>query len=385
MGILIKNVYMKLDRFITLRHLFISNKKYIGLDFKMDKVLVALTKGLPDIAWDKQNSIYLLPNTGQNIDAIFKTFKGVAWINCSYFFEKTRSKQLNEVFDIQWIKKRELPLNHRTCPEEYIEKLKLKKYSNNTVRSYVSCFEKFLNHFKNVEIRDINDRNIREYLDFLIRNNSSDSYINQAINSIKFYYEVVLGMPNTYYDLERPRKKKTLPIVLSKDEVKRMISTTKNLKHKCIISTLYSAGLRRSELLNLELGDIDSERMVIHIKDAKGNKDRYTLLSATLLEDLRVYFKQYRPKKYLFEGVGGIPYSTSSVSTIVKRAAKKVKIAKTVTPHTLRHSFATHLLESGTDLRYIQLLLGHNSTKTTEIYTHVSTASFNSIKNPLDL
>jgi len=192
-------------------------------------------------------------------------------------------------------------------------------------------------------------------------------------------------MPNTYYELERPRKKKTLPIVLSKDEVKRMISTTKNLKHKCIISTLYSAGLRRSELLNLELGDIDSERMVIHIKDAKGNKDRYTLLSATLLEDLRVYFKQYRPKKYLFEGVGGIPYSTSSVSTIVKRAAKKVKIAKTVTPHTLRHSFATHLLESGTDLRYIQLLLGHNSTKTTEIYTHVSTTNFNSIKNPLDL
>jgi len=119
---------MKLDRFITLRHLFISNKKYIGLDFKMDKVLVALTKGLPDIAWDKQNSIYLLPNTGKNIDAIFKTFKGVAWINCNYFFEKTRSKQLNEVFDIQWIKKRELPLNHRTCPKEYIEKLKLKKY-----------------------------------------------------------------------------------------------------------------------------------------------------------------------------------------------------------------------------------------------------------------
>jgi site-specific recombinase XerD len=376
---------MKLEKFITLRHLFISNEKYIGLDFKMDKVLVALTKELEGVVWSNDHAIYLLPNTTKNIDAIFKVFKGVAWINCNYFFEKTRSKQLNEVFDVQWIENRDLPLKYRKCPEKYIEKLKLKKYSNNTVRSYVSCFEKFLNHFTEIEISDINDRNIREYLNFLIRNNSSDSYINQAINSIKFYYEVVLGMPNTYYDLERPRKKKTLPIVLSKDEVKRMISTTKNLKHKCIISTLYSAGLRRSELLNLELGDIDSERMVIHIKDAKGNKDRYTLLSATLLEDLRVYFKQYRPKKYLFEGVGGIPYSTSSVSTIVKRAAKKIKIAKTVTPHTLRHSFATHLLESGTDLRYIQLLLGHNSTKTTEIYTHVSTASFNSIKNPLDL
>ncbi len=385
MAILIKTMFMKLEKFITLRHLFISNEKYIGLDFKMDKVLVALTKELEGVVWSNDHAIYLLPNTTKNIDAIFKVFKGVAWINCNYFFEKTRSKQLNEVFDVQWIENRDLPLKYRKCPEKYIEKLKLKKYSNNTVRSYVSCFEKFLNHFTEIEISDINDRNIREYLNFLIRNNSSDSYINQAINSIKFYYEVVLGMPNTYYDLERPRKKKTLPIVLSKDEVKRMISTTKNLKHKCIISTLYSAGLRRSELLNLELGDIDSERMVIHIKDAKGNKDRYTLLSATLLEDLRVYFKQYRPKKYLFEGVGGIPYSTSSVSTIVKRAAKKIKIAKTVTPHTLRHSFATHLLESGTDLRYIQLLLGHNSTKTTEIYTHVSTASFNSIKNPLDL
>src|SRR5690606_22737470 len=152
-----------------------------------------------------------------------------------------------------------------------------------------------------------------------------------------------------------------------------------------IISTLYSAGLRRSELLNLELTDIDSERMVILIKDAKGNKDRYTLLSATLLDDLRKYFKLYRPKKYLFEGNGSIQHSTSSVNTIVKRAAKQIKISKTVTPHTLRHSFATHLLESGTDLRYIQQLLGHNSTKTTEIYTHVSTANFNSIKNPLDL
>lgn len=376
---------MKLDKSITLRHLLISNKKYVGIAFKMDKVLVALVKELQEIAWNEENAIYVLPNTNKNIDAIFKMFKGVAWVNCNYFYEKTRSKQLNEVFDDQWIKNRELPLNHRTCPTEYLEKLKLKKYSNNTLRTYVSCFEKFLNHFKEVEIGDIDDRNIREYMAFLIDNNSSDSYINQAINSIKFYYEVVLNMPNTYYNLERPRKRTKLPIVLSKEEVKRMIMLTKNLKHKCIISTLYSAGLRRSELLNLELRDVDSERMVIYIKDAKGNKDRYTLLSTTLLEDLRNYFKQYRPKKFLFEGEEGMPYSPTSVGNIVKRASKKANIAKTVTPHTLRHSFATHLLESGTDLRYIQLLLGHNSTKTTEIYTHVSTTNFNSIKNPLDL
>ena len=135
--------------------------------------------------------------------------------------------------------------------------------------------------------------------------------------------------------------------------------------------------LGRSELLNLELRDVDRERMVIYIKDAKGNKDRYTLLSTTLLGDLRTYFKKYRPKKFLFEGEEGMPYSTTSVSNIVKRATKKANILKIVTPHTLRHSFATHLLESGIDLRYIQLLLGHNSTKTTEIYKHVSTTNFN--------
>lgn len=351
----------------------------------MDKVLDALVKTLPNIIWSEEYSKYLVPNTRHNVNAIFTVFKGVAWINCNYFFEKTRSKQLNEEFDIKWLENRDLPPVYKTCPQEYIEKLKLKKYSNNTVKSYVSCFEKFLNHFGETEIRHINYRNIREYLSILIEQNASDSYINQSINSIKFYYEVVLNMPNTYYDLERPRKKKKLPIVLSKVEVKNMIATTKNLKHKCIISTLYSAGLRRSELLDLELKDIDSARMVINVRDAKGNKDRYSLLSTTLLSDLRIYFKQYRPEKYLFEGNKNEQYSATSVSAIVKSASRRSNIKKVVTPHTLRHSFATHLLESGTDLRYIQLLLGHNSTKTTEIYTHVSTKNFNSIKNPLDL
>ncbi len=376
---------MKLEKFITLRHIFISNNKYVAIDFKMDKVLDAMVKTLPNAFWSEELSKYLIANTNENINAIFSLFKGVAWINCNYFFEKNRSKQLNEVFDAEWFKKRDLPLEYRTCPEEYVEKLKLKKYSNNTVKSYVSCFEKFLNHFGHIEIQNIDDKKIREYLSTLIENNISDSYINQAINSIKFYYEIVLNMPNTYYNLERPRKRKKLPIVLSKTEMKTMISATKNLKHKCIISTLYSGGLRRSELLNLELKDIDSARMVINVRDAKGNKDRYTLLSETLLLDLRLYFKQYRPKTYLFEGDKNVQYSATSVSAIIKKASKNSNIKKVVTPHTLRHSFATHLLESGTDLRHIQLLLGHNSTKTTEIYTHVSTKNFTSIKNPLDL
>ena len=164
-----------------------------------------------------------------------------------------------------------------------------------------------------------------------------------------------------------------------------MISKTRNLKHKCIISLLYSAGLRRSELLNLKIEDIDSKRMLILVRQAKGNKDRVTLLANSILEDLRAYYMEWKPKVYLFEGVHGGKYSPQSILKLVKRASEKAGIPKNVTPHMLRHSFATHLLENGTDLRYIQSLLGHNSSRTTEIYTHIATNHFNTIKNPLDL
>jgi site-specific recombinase XerD len=147
---------------------------------------------------------------------------------------------------------------------------------------------------------------------------------------------------------------------------------------------LYSAGLRRGELLRLKIKDIDSSRMTVRVEQAKGKKDRYSILSEKLLLKLRAYFRKYRPKTYLFEGKPGQPYSASSVVKIVKKAAQAAHINKNVRPHTLRHSFATHLLESGTDLRHIQILLGHNSTKTTEVYTHVATNAFKTIKNPLD-
>jgi site-specific recombinase XerD len=192
-------------------------------------------------------------------------------------------------------------------------------------------------------------------------------------------------MPNRFYNIERPRKDKKLPLVLSKEHILQIIENTNNIKHRCIVSLLYSSGLRRSELINLKISDIDSSRMLIRVQDAKGSKDRYSLLSNTALKDLRAYYKQWKPKVYLFESPKGEKYSPNSVGKIVTNAAIKAGINKRVSPHTLRHSFATHLLENGTDLRYIQLLLGHSSTKTTEIYTHVAKSSFNSIKNPLDL
>ena len=246
-------------------------------------------------------------------------------------------------------------------------------------------FEKFINHFKHVEnLMEINEYDIRKYLSKLVVDKRSDSYINQSINAIKFYYEVVKEMPNRFYSVERPIKAEKLPQVLAKSEVMQMISSHSNLKHQCIISLLYSAGLRRSELINLKIEDIDSKRMLIKVRNGKGKKDRMTLLSHKILENLRIYYKRHKPKVFLFEGSSGDQYSGSSVGKIVTRSAQRAGVRKRITPHILRHSFATHLLEAGTDLRYIQSLLGHGSSKTTEIYTHVASHNFMSIKNPLD-
>jgi site-specific recombinase XerD len=175
-----------------------------------------------------------------------------------------------------------------------------------------------------------------------------------------------------------------LPNVLSKEDVIAIIAATTNLKHKALLALIYSAGLRISEALAMQPKDIDSKRMLIHVKNAKGKKDRYTLLSEKVLVILREYYNIYQPKTYLFEGQAGGAYSSRSAQTVLKLAVKKAGIDKPVSLHTLRHSFATHLLESGTDLRYIQDLLGHSSPKTTMIYTHVSSSSLKKIKNPFD-
>jgi integrase/recombinase XerD len=212
----------------------------------------------------------------------------------------------------------------------------------------------------------------------------STSYQIQAINAIKFYFEKVIKGPRRVYYIERPREEKFLPSVLSEAEVKKIIENISNLKHKCLIMTCYSAGLRISEALNLKPADIDSKRMMIHIRGGKGKKDRITLLSSRLLEILREYYRLYKPVEYLFTGQMGGQYSERSAQLVLKEAARRAGITHHVTLHTLRHSFATHLLEKETDLRYIQSLLGHSCPKTTQIYTHITTKGFDQIKNPLD-
>ena len=370
---------------ITLKHLMIDNKKMIGIQCYQDKVILALIRELPNPRWSEEFSMVYIANTREHVDLIFNIFRGVAWINGHHFFKNKIINPDNPKADIDCYRNRITKSDYRRCPEDYLQKLELKRYASNTIRSYVSTFEAFINYFRDKELLEIHEQDIRHYLQKLVQDNRSNSYINQVINSIKFYYEIVLEMPNRFYAIERPRKEKKLPQVLSKEEVLAMIACTHNSKHRCIISLLYSAGLRRSELLHLKITDIDSKRMLIRVSNAKGNKDRYTLLSKTLLSDLRIYYKEWKPNTYLFEGQKGSIYSGSSVKEIVVRAAKKAKIKKRVTPHALRHSFATHLLENGTDLRYIQILLGHSSSKTTEIYTRVATNSLKMIKNPLDL
>ena len=375
---------MKLTKHITLKHLLINNQKMIGLQFYPDKVIQALIKELPNPKWSREFAMVYIIHTKENLNHVFEKFRGVAWINGNAFFKEKIIRD-NESVDVNWYRNRTKTASYTYVPEAYLQKLELKRYALNTCKIYISLFEKFINQYPDKDILELSEQEIRAYLQLLIHQKKSNSYINQSINSIKFYYEVVMGMPNRFYSIERPRKEQKLPKVISKEEILAMIANTNNIKHRCIISLLYSAGLRRSELLELKIQDIDSKRMLIHIKNAKNNKDRYSLLSKTALKELRVYYKQWKPKEYLFEGQKGGKYSNTSVENIIIKAAQKARIFKRVTPHMLRHSFATHLLENGTDLRYIQTLLGHSSSKTTEIYTQVATNNLRSIKNPLDL
>ena len=372
-------------RNITLKHLLINSEKQIGIKFYPDKMLQTVIKGLPEIKWSNEFGMAYLKNNPKNLNLIFEDFKGLAWINCASFFPKHKTKTNNSPVTVNNYRQRELPENYRKCPEEFLQKLELKQYAINTAKTYIHLFEVFINHYKNKELTHISENDIRTYMQLLVQQQKSHSYINQMINSIKFYYEVVMEMPNRFYSIERPIKREQLPKVISLEEVQTIIKNTNNIKHKCIVSLLYSAGLRRSELLNLKLEDIDSKRMVITVKSGKGNKDRLTILSQSVLTDLRIYYKKWRPKVYLFESPNGGIYSPQSILQIIKRAAKKGGIRKNITPHMLRHSFATHLLENGTDLRYIQVLLGHNSTRTTEVYTQVAINNLKSIKSPIEL
>jgi site-specific recombinase XerD len=311
-------------------------------------------------------------NTENNLELLKKMFAG---------------KYVTEV-EQQAIKQPEFTLNDASllALSQAEQKLILKGYSQHTLRNYKSELAVFLKYFENIDLKQITKDQIESYVYHLIsKYKIGESRQNSAINAIKFYYEQVLGMPREYYNIQRPKRASQLPNTLSVEEVFKLINAPDSIKHKAILYTIYAAGLRMSELLNLRVKDIRSDEGYIFIKGAKGKKDRHTVLSDYLLKLLRGYYKKYHPSYWLFEGQEGGKYSATSVQSIFRRAQKKSGANPWSTPHTLRHSFATHLLENGENLRNIQILLGHESSRTTEIYTHVVGINNKKVKNPLDI
>ncbi|MEN8247748.1 MAG: site-specific tyrosine recombinase/integron integrase [Bacteroidota bacterium] len=267
----------------------------------------------------------------------------------------------------------------------YEQYLRGQRYSKSTIESYLTFVRSFLGYYSNKESAYITIRDIHKYnYDVIVKNRYSISYQRQFIGAIKLFFSYVTHCTFDTDELERPRKEKKLPTVLSKGEIRQVLVGTKNLKHKTILSTIYSCGLRISEALNLRIGDVDPDRMQIHIKGAKGKKDRYVKIAKANYMVIKSYLNEYTPRYYLFEGPDNNRYSSSSVRQVLKRACKKAGIRKYVTPHTLRHSYATHMLELGIDLRYVQTFLGHKKPETTMIYTHVSSEKVDNMANPLD-
>jgi site-specific recombinase XerD len=338
-------------------------------------------KTFPYYKWDTKNKWWTIPYSEQFFEELKRKTHELS-IEMIYQEEQSdKGKGRPKPEDIP---------NYRKCPEEYVNKLEERRYSQSTIRAYVPLFEEFLNYFPNLEISELGEKEIMEFSHYLVTvRKVSSSHQNQAINAIKFYFEKVKGGERKYYHVDRPIREKALPEVCSEEEIVAIFKATENLKHKAILMTIYSAGLRISELINLKIKDIDSKRMQIRVEQAKGKKDRYTILSTRTLMILREYIKKERPFFYLFEGQGStssnpVKYSSASIGSILKASVSKTTIKKRVTVHTLRHSFATHLLERGTDIRYIQSLLGHDSPKTTQIYTHITTKGFDQLISPMD-
>ena len=259
--------------------------------------------------------------------------------------------------------------------EFIVKNLRIQNYSENTIKIYKYYLKEFLEK-QNKWYKHLTNNDFQEYIDNY--NYKSTSQQNQVINSIKFLYFNILNKRNSILDFKRPRKEKKLPKIIDKNYLIYSLNNIQNLKHKALLSLTYSVGLRVSEIINLKIVDIDSKRMLTIIKQSKGNKDRLVPLSNNLLYLLRNYFKEYKPKEYLFNGQNSLQYSSNSCNRIIKKY-----LGKQYHMHSLRHSCFTHLLEAGTDLRIIQVLAGHSSSKTTEIYTQVSNKTLNNINLPL--
>ncbi len=328
-------------------------------------------KGINTSFYHPTQKLWSLVNTKENWELLQKLYKGKVEI-------QQAEKKVTVPYKI---------LNERSLQilADLEQKLILKAYSPSTVKNYASSLTQFLAFFESRDVKDLNKEEIEAFVYHQItKYKISESTQNTLINAIKAYYEHVLGRERTVYEIQRPKKSMTLPNILSQEEIKGILGSVENLKHRTVLMLIYSAGLRISEAINLRSRDIHSDEGYIFIKGAKGKKDRKSVLSPVLLVLLRQYYKAYKPSYWLFEGQDGGQYSATSIQAVFRRAVEKSNSNPWATVHTLRHSFATHLLQKGTNLRYVQALLGHESSKTTEIYTHVLSISNKNIQSPLD-
>ena len=353
--------------------------------FKENETLLNTLKNqIQGFHWNSELKSWISPYYPALKKELFQLLRGRYWLDYSGMEMKT---PINKV-QIQTQNPVLSPLTeeHKLHLEKFNQYLLSKRYSPSTIKTYRETVSTFLRFFSSKPISEIIHNDLIVFNNqYIIQKNLSNSFQNQVVNAVKLFFQIVENKKIVVELLHRPRREKKLPNVLSKEEVKAILEAPKNIKHKAMLSLIYACGLRRGELLNLTLKDIQSDRNLLIIRQAKGKKDRVVPISPKLIELLRSYYKEWKPITWLFEGqFPNTQYSARSLELVLKKSLQLAHINKPVSLHWLRHSYATHLLENGTDLRYIQELLGHNSSKTTEIYTHVSQKSIQLIRSPFD-
>jgi site-specific recombinase XerD len=360
----------------------VKGKERVRVDLSGAPALENEVRCLPGA---KHHQGWHLPVDKQVLRQLKELMKDKADLSTSLLKKQWELRQLGHSVPAAVAMAKELDPRNLDALNRFVKTLQLKAYSPSTIRNYQHEFIKLLQVLGARFVGDLLTDHVKSYLYWLItKKEYGESQANTAVNAVKFYFEKVLLQPKVVYDLPRPKKPLVLPKVIGKQGVSGIIKVTENQKHRSMLMLAYSAGLRVSEIVALKISDIDSGRMCINVRRGKGKKDRVVPLSPVLLEQLRNYFRAYRPKVWLFEGNEGRQYSTRSVQQVFKDAKEAAGIKQPGGIHTLRHSYATHLLESGTDVRFIKDLLGHESLLTTMRYTHVSLRHISQIRSPLD-
>ncbi len=363
-----------------------NNRVKVFMKFEYDAKAIELIKTLPGVKWSQTEKKWHIGYHPEALNNIRNTFKNtgvyIQTLNDINDVVKPRPTEIRKPSDAL----PDLNKSQKDKVDQFKDWLRSKRYSESTIGTYIDSIQTFLRYYSTKNLSEItNDDLIAFNNNYILANNYSASYQNQIVNAVKLFFRTVEDKQLYPELVHRPKTQKLLPNVLSKEEIKLILNAPSNIKHKAMLSLIYSCGLRRSELLNLKLTDIDSKRGLVIIRQSKGRKDRVAPLSEKILELLRAYYNAYKPNVWLFEGQDKkSQYDENSLSSVLKQTLEKCKINKPVSLHWLRHSYATHLLENGTDLRYIQEILGHSSSRTTEIYTHVSNHNIQRISSPFD-